>query len=254
MDFFRIIKIEVAVSAVMICAMGILAMMVLSKFNSTLAEVTDSRISVIVYDMRDTIEQGLALGINLQALENVEETIERAARRDPKIAAIYVIGKQGNILYRSPANAADLSPQEIAGFEKISLKKPVSSSREGKVINTVSVLQNSFAKPTGLLLVKYDATVLQQRQDIFHKLFLHQALIFLLTGVVLTAFTTWLLLKRFEKTDARLADRLESDDLSLALPLTGNDPAHSSELALFKKKEREVMDALNEAEKTLEPR
>lgn len=250
--FFRIIKIEVAISAVMICAMGILAMMALSKFNTTLAEVTDSRISVIVYDMRDNIEQGLALGINLQALENVEETIGRAAKRDKKISAIYVISKQGKVLYRSPATAPEVSPEAFSNFDKSVLKKPVMSSRDGNIINTVSVLQNSFSQSVGLLVVKYDATTLQQRFGAFRTLFVQQAFLFLLVGVILTAFTTWLLLKRFEKTDEHLAGKLEDGDLA---DYSGTEhDAHHSDLALFKIKEREVMDALIEAENTLRAR
>ncbi len=240
--FLRIIQIEIAIAAVMLCAMAILAMMALAKFNSTLAEVTDSRISVILYDMRGNIEQGLALGVQLSALDNTGATIQRAARRDPKIAAIYVLGRQGETLYRSPAAAPELGAEAAAGFARATQKKAVASSRQGGMINTVSVLQNSFSQTVGLLVLKYDASALQQRFDTFQQSFLRQALYFLLAGLALTTLTTWLVLRRFETTDRRLAQALAGAQ--------GGDGEPA--FVQFRQQERAVLAALADAEKALE--
>ena len=247
-SFLRIIKIEVAVSIVMLCAMALLATMMLAKFNSTLAELAESRISVIVHDMRDTIEQGLALGIGLQELNNVHETIERASRRDTKISAIYVIDQKGTVLYRSPSAALDLPDVVITGWEKATLNKRLVSSQVGSVIDTVSVLKNSFSQPVGLLLVKYDARALRERQDAFLAHFLHQAFLYLLVGMALTALLAWILLRRIQRTDTRLAEMLEEADFSSTKPGKELPAGRASELMTFSRTEHEVIDALAEAE------
>ena len=246
-SMMRIFKIEIAISMVMLSAMALLAMMILAKVSSTLLESTESRISVILYDMRDNIEQGLALGINLKGLGNTQDMIQRAARRDSKISTIYVIDKRGDVVYRTPLDAVDLTGQEIVDVEKAVKKRPVFSSRNEDMVKTVTALKNSFGLQVGLLVINYDANNMQQRFTSFRTEFLYQAFLFLIGGIVLTAVVTWLVVRLFEKTDATLAHAMDggSNTRSEAIIAT-------SEFVTFRQKEDEIASALNEVEKALD--
>ena len=243
----RVARIALAIMAVMLFALGVLSVMALEKFNSSLNEVTESRIGVIAFDVQDNIEQGLALGINLQALQNVQDTIRRAQGRDAKIAAIYVIGRQGETLYRVPDAAPDLTVEAVERIRKASSKGPLSSIREGNFLNAFTNLQNSFSQTVGILLIKYDASSLGERYVAFRAIFLRQVLIFLFAGTAVATVAIWILLRRFDAMDAFLAASLESD----ATSEIGGEEARHGEFATFNAKEIEALEAIAAAEKLL---
>ena len=249
-SFLRIVKIASAIMVVMIFSLGVLSLMALEKFKKTLNEVTESRIGVIAFDIKDTIEQGLALGYNLAALQNVQDTIQRARGRDQKVSSIYVIGRQGETLYRVPDSAPDLKPDAVEKFRKESAKGPLGSLREGDFLDAFTNLQNSFSQPVGVLLIKYDASSLDERFVDFRNTFFRQVIIFLFAGVVVATIAIWILLKQFDRADSILAASLESDvDLK-----DDQSKAPPAELALFKAKHREALDAIIAPEKVLEAR
>jgi len=243
----RAIKIAAAIMAVMIFALGVLSVMALEKFNSSLKEVTESRIGVIAFDVQDNIEQGLALGINLQALQNVQDTIRRAQGRDKKISAIYVIGRQGETLYRVPDAAPDLTAEAVEKFRKASGKGPLGSLRDGNFLNAFTTLQNSFSQTVGILLIKYDASSLQDRYVAFRAIFFRQVLIFLFAGIAVATVAIWILLNKFDAMDAALAASIDSN----ALAETSAGTERPTELAAFKAKEREALEAISAAEALL---
>jgi sensor histidine kinase regulating citrate/malate metabolism len=243
----RVVKIAGAIMAVMIFALGVLSVMALEKFNSSLKDVTESRIGVIAFDVQDNIEQGLALGINLPALQNVQDTIRRALARDAKISAIYVIGRQGETLYRVPDGAPDLTPEAAEKFRKASTKGPLASLRDGSFLNAFAPLQNSFSQTVGILLIKYDASSLEARYAAFRALFFRQVMLFLFGGVAVATVAIWILLKKFDAMDAVLAASLDSNPD----PGAAGDLGRPAELAAFKAKEYEALEAIAAAEKLL---
>jgi len=246
----RVVKIALAIMVVMIFSLGVLSVMALEKFKNTLNEVTESRIGVIAFDIKDTIEQGLAMGYNLAALQNVQDAIRLARSRDSKIASIYVVGRQGETLYRAPDTAPDLKPEAVEKFRKESAKGPLASLREGTFLDAFTNLQNSFSQPVGVLLIKYDAASLDERYIDFRKTFFRQVIIFLFAGVLVATIAIWILLKRFDRVDSILAASLEAE-VNLDFDKSKAPPA---ELAAFKAKHREALDAIIAAEKVLEAR
>ena len=221
--------------------------MALEKFKGTLKEVTESRIGVIAFDVQDSIEQGLALGINLPALENVQESIRRAKARDAKVTSIYVIGRQGETLYRIPETVAPLSADEVENFRKGSEHGRLASLRDSNSLNVFLPLQNSFSQTQGILLIKYDASSLDDRYMAFRAIFFRQVLIFLLCGAAVATLAIWILLKRYDAMDALLAKSFEpgvavesSDGAARQGPLDG-----------FRAKETEVLEAIAAAEKVI---
>ena len=244
---FRVAKIAVAIIAVMTFTLGVLSVMGLEKFKGTLKDLTESRIGVIAFDVQDNIEQGLALGINLPALQNVQEAIRRAQARDAKIIAIYVIGRQGETLYRVPEIVSSLSDDAVEKFRKISKKDGLSSLRDGALLNVIVPLQNSFSQTQGILLIKYDASSLDERFLAFRAIFLEQVLIFLLGGTAVSTFTIWLLLKRYDATDAELAKSFDPG----AKAESGGAGARKCGLDVFRAKESEALEAIAAAEKVM---
>ena len=245
--FARVAKIAVAIIAVMTFALGVLSVMALEKFRGTLKYVTESRIGVIAYDVQDNIEQALALGINLPALQNVEETIRRARSRDAKITSIYVIGRQDETLYRVPEAAGKLSEESVENFRKMSEKDGLSSLRDCNSLNVLVPLQNSFSQTQGILLIKYDAASLDERFLAFRAIFLQQVLIFLLGGAVVATVTIWILLKRYDAMDAVLAKSF--DPGAKAEPRVAG--VRQGGLDVFRAKESEALEAIAAAEKVI---
>ena len=248
--FLRVVKIALAIMVVMIFSLGVLSVMALEKFKNSLNEVTESRIGVIAFDIKDTIELGLAMGYNLPALQNVQDTIRRARSRDQKISSIYVIGRQGETLYRAPDTAPDLKQDAVEKFRKASAKGPLASLRDGVFLDAFTNLQNSFSQPVGILLIKYDAASLEERYAAFRTTFFRQVIIFLFVGVVIATFAIWLLLRRFDLVDSNLAASLDAE-VSLRVDQSKAPPA---ELAAFKAKHREALEAIIAAERVLEAR
>ena len=246
----RVVKIALAIMLVMIFSLGVLSVMALEKFKNSLIEVTESRIGVIAFDIKDTIEQGLAMGYNLSALQNVQDAIRRARSRDQKISSIYVIGRQDETLYRAPDTAPDLKQDAVEKFRKASAKGPLASLRDGVFLDAFTNLQNSFSQPVGILLIKYDAASLEARYAAFRASFFRQVIIFLIAGVVIATIAIWILLKRFDRVDAILAASIDST-ANLKFDQSKAPPA---ELAAFKAKHREALDAILAAEKVLEAR
>ena len=243
----RVIKIAVAIVAVMTFALGVLSVMGLEKFKGTLKEVTESRIGVIAFDVQDNIEQGLALGINLPALENVQESIRRAQARDAKITSIYVIGRQGETLYRVPEAGTPLSDDAVEKFRKGSEQGKLASLRDGNSLNVFLPLQNSFSQTQGILLIKYDASSLDDRYLAFRAIFFRQVVIFLLYGAAVATLAIWILLKRYDAMDALLAKSFESGATSVSVDST----ALQGPLDGFRAKEAEALEAIAAAEKVI---
>ena len=243
----RVAKIAIAIVAVMIFALGVLSVMALEKFKGTLKEVTESRIGVIAFDVQDSIEQGLALGINLPALENVQESIRRAKARDAKVTSIYVIGRQGETLYRIPETATPLSVEEVENFRKGSEQGRLASLRDGNSLNVFLPLQNSFSQTQGILLIKYDASSLDDRYLAFRAIFFRQVLIFLLCGAAVATLAIWILLKRYDAMDAVLAKSFEPG----AASGSDDDGVRQGPLGAFRAKETEALDAIAAAEKVM---
>lgn len=246
----RVVKIALAILVVMIFSLGVLSVMALEKFKNSLNEVTESRIGVIAFDIKDSIEQGLAMGYNLPALQNVQDTIRRARGRDQKISSIYVIGRQGETLYRTPDTAPDLKPDAVEKFRKASAKGPLASLRDGVFLDAFTILQNSFSQTVGILLVKYDASSLDERYAAFRTTFFRQVVIYLFAGVVVATIAIWILLSRFDRVDSILAASLDAE-VNLNVDQSKVPPA---ELAAFKARHREALDAIIAAEKVLEAR
>src|SRR3712207_231010 len=72
------------------------------KFRQSLSELVGSRVQVYVLGLQNTIETGLALGLTLPFLRDMQEVIERVKRNDPNIAAVTVFeitAEGGRVLY-----------------------------------------------------------------------------------------------------------------------------------------------------------
>ncbi len=240
----RVSKIAVAIIAVMIFSVGVLSVMALEKFKGTLKDLTESRIGVIAFDVQDNIEQGLALGINLPSLQNVQETIRRAHARDAKITAIYVIGRQGETLYRIPETAVQLNDVAVEQFRKLSEKDGLSSLRDVNSLNVVLPLQNSFSQTQGILIIQYDASSLDERYLAFRAIFLKQVIFFLIGGAAVATIAIWVLLRKYDVMDAVLAHSFASSTKAES----GNDSFRQDGLADFKAKEREALSDMAAAE------
>lgn len=76
-------------------AIGLNAYLSVGKLDRTLNELEQSRLHLILDDLRDNLETGLDLGLPVKGLGNAQAAIEREARQDNAIVGIRVVDAAG---------------------------------------------------------------------------------------------------------------------------------------------------------------
>lgn len=92
-------RLSVTISAPLILigalAIGFNAYLSVGKLDRTLGELEQSRLHLILDDLRDNLETGLDLGLPIKGLGNAQAAIEREARQDSAIVGIRVLDTHG---------------------------------------------------------------------------------------------------------------------------------------------------------------
>ncbi|MBA5638452.1 hypothetical protein H3H37_15440 [Duganella sp. LX20W] len=107
-------RLSVTISAPIILigvlAIALNAYLSVGKLDRTLNELEQSRLHLILDDLRDNLETGLDLGLPLKSLGNAQAAIEREARQDGAIVGIRVLDADGAPVFSTgdPAHGAPL--------------------------------------------------------------------------------------------------------------------------------------------------
>jgi hypothetical protein len=91
-------------------AIGLNAYLSIGKLDRTLRELEESRLHLILDDLRVNLETGLDLGLPVKGLGNAQAAIEREARQDGAIVGIRVLDAAGVPVFSTgdPASGAAL--------------------------------------------------------------------------------------------------------------------------------------------------
>lgn len=93
------VTISVPIILIGALALGLNAYLSVGKLDRTLSELEQSRLHLILDDLRDNLETGLDLGLPLKGLGNAQAAIERQARQDGAIVGIRVLDAQGTPVF-----------------------------------------------------------------------------------------------------------------------------------------------------------
>jgi hypothetical protein len=96
-------RLSVTISAPIILigalAIGLNAYLSVGKLDRTLTELEQSRLHLILDDLRDNLETGLDLGLPVKGLGNAQAAIERELRQDGAIVGIRVLDADGAAVF-----------------------------------------------------------------------------------------------------------------------------------------------------------
>jgi predicted MFS family arabinose efflux permease len=96
-----------------VMAISLTTFLLSGKFIATWDTLEDSRIELVVNDLKSTLETGLDLGLQLGELENAQAAINFEAAADPAIASISLYGENGEIVFHTgPALATPAIPHQ----------------------------------------------------------------------------------------------------------------------------------------------
>ena len=140
---------------VLLIVMGLIFMMSYFKFQTTLANLIQNRLTVISITMGESIESAIDLGLGLGEMRTAEEVIARAKRNDQGIASIQIFDNKGLVLYSTEKGkeGTKVSPFILKALED-SDERAWRLDRGNYFVNGVSLL-NSFDQMIGGVFLTY---------------------------------------------------------------------------------------------------
>jgi|GEM_PF-2994617 len=111
-------RIALTIIVVFVNAMGLTALLNLHKFDQLLTQVLRDRLAFTVEDLRSNLETRLNLGLPLETMRHVQDTLEQRRLDDPNILSIEVFDPEGQVLFGTDRSfIGDLiSPRWLATF------------------------------------------------------------------------------------------------------------------------------------------
>ena len=148
-------KALISMILVLLIVMGLIFMMSYFKFQTTLANLIQNRLTVISITMGESIESAIDLGLGLGEMRTAEDVIARAKRNDPGIASIQIFDNKGQILYSTGKGmeGTKVSPYVLQALED-SDDRAWRLDRGNYFVNGVSLL-NSFDQIIGGVVLTY---------------------------------------------------------------------------------------------------
>lgn len=140
--------------AVLAFALGLYGFLNNAKFRSELTKLQQSRFEILALDLRDSVEQGLRLGLSLDQLENVQALLDRTRARYVEVAAIVVFDEFGDVLYRSGGVDSALPTAWLSALEHDGGASPSAVERDDLRGVLLPVL-NSFERRVGGVALLY---------------------------------------------------------------------------------------------------
>ncbi|MBB4264746.1 hypothetical protein [Roseospira visakhapatnamensis] len=92
-------RIALTIIVVFLFAMGLTALLNLHKFDQLLTQVLRDRLAFTVEDLRSNLETRLNLGLPLDTMRHVQDTLEQRRLDDPNILSIEVFDPDGLVLF-----------------------------------------------------------------------------------------------------------------------------------------------------------
>jgi sensor histidine kinase regulating citrate/malate metabolism len=162
-----ILSMRLNIAIVFILAMALMLTTLLSyfQFESSLSELQNSRISVISLDIKQTVESGTNLGIELEKLRNVQNVIDRAKQNDEQILSITVFNQAGKTLFSTHSGGEEEGDDFATEVEQkwiaLNLKGDLWESADDAAFVVGAPVLNSFDQVIGGTAVRYSRRIYQ---------------------------------------------------------------------------------------------
>jgi hypothetical protein len=203
-------RIAATILAILILAGLLQTVLTVSKFDGAFVNLLQSRLSVAVLDIRDTVETSLNLGLPLNALVNTQEVLEKERAQDGYILSILVHDRAGQRLFDTDkARIGEAIPaawgQRAGGASE---RGWVLRDADGFVVG--APLISSLGERVGGIVLRYDHTAYDTAFDAVLKRLTMAAGVIIVAGAVLVSVIVFWLFRplrhRLEELDAALRD------------------------------------------------
>lgn len=171
-------KALIGLSLIMCVTMGLLFMLSVFKFESTLGHLIQSRLTVVAERVAGALEAAVDLGLTLSELRTAPDLIERARESDSRIELIDVVDFEGFIHFSTlPGRAGDFL--EAATLERLRRadEHAWNHATDEAFLNGVT-LTDSIGQRIGAVVLTYSKSRFDQKVEaLSQSLAIHVALI-----------------------------------------------------------------------------
>lgn len=162
-------KIAFTIFSILAASLVLTALLNYFRFERTLSSIVRSRVEFGVVEMKETLEDGMNLGVALNALRNTQALIERERSLDPDILEIAVYDEAGAAVYSTrdgaEGSAAPVAWQRYLLNLDLKTQDAPTAFEEPDEMIVVAPLGNSFDKLVGSIALHYSKRYLTERTD-----------------------------------------------------------------------------------------
>lgn len=134
---------------------SLLATMSVFRFETTLGQLIQGRLSVVSTNIADSVQGAIDLGLSLDELQNADALIARAQNSDPETTAIDIFAPDGKILFSTtPHQAGKSIASTVRAARENSSESTWGLETEANFINGVS-LTDSIGRYVGGVALTY---------------------------------------------------------------------------------------------------
>ena len=152
------IKLSLFATSVLIFAVVLITFLNYTKYRNLYDEIERGRYEVLLQEMRGTVERGLALGLHLDQIRNIEPIMARLRSAYPAIDAIQVVESDGTVIYAAgELAAASAVAARLAELTHSQGRTAIEPIHLGGQPGLVAPLTNSFGKMVGAIVLSYQA-------------------------------------------------------------------------------------------------
>jgi len=202
-------RIAMTILAILVMAGLLQTVLTVSKFDGAFTNLLQSRLSVAVLDIRDTVETSLNLGLPLNALVNTQDVLEKERTQDGHIQSIIVHDRAGQRLFDT--DRALIGQQVSANWlQRSAAGRQNWVLRDGEGFVVGAPLVNSLGETAGGIVLRYDAAAYDKAfKAVLERLASTVAVILAAAFLLVSIAVVWLfrpLRHRLEELDAALRD------------------------------------------------
>lgn len=203
------IKLIISISAIFVVAVGTTCLVVIHNFEDIFLTLRESRLSIMMQDIQETLEVGLRIKESFSALRSFRPTLDKIKSSDPNISAIEVFDKTGLVRFGTdPSFDRDFISQSWQEKLKSGIYGPWHiDDRETGLYVVGLPLTNGREEVVGGVVVIYDqASIRRTIRSVADRL-VWASLLAIGLAIAATAATVNLLIRPIRVTLAGMADQ-----------------------------------------------
>ena len=152
------VRITTVIFAILLIAISLTGILDYYKFRNFYVDLVRDRLSLVLTDIRRTVETSIAFGLPINELQGVNEAMRKRVNRDSNILSIEFFDHDGIVLYAVDQSLiGDLVSEEWTSNETI--QQEVWGRVEADAVVVGVNVQDALGQPIGILALRYGRDV-----------------------------------------------------------------------------------------------